>query len=327
MKPRRLLLLIALTMFFGTSAYAKVGDVIGNIYTTDIMAVVDGMPIKSYNIGGRTAIVVEDLREYGFYVEWNGDKRTVTVKTEYKPVNVPAYTHIKQTPGKVAGRIYETDIVVTVNGLEIPSFNLGGITAVSIEEMVDLPYERYSHDGNSHQGMDRYYADTGMYYVWYGDERKISLNTLRPGDVVDTNLGEFTITSKSWSIERMMYVRSWKTLKKYGESVPKSVEGFEIGNEVYLDLKDVIDVIGAEYTTFDDGVNIILDTENTETVRYERYLTDKTCYNILYPLKSNVFINEKTLGTDIGELYLYKGKVFVSINAVNKALEKELFIK
>ena len=74
MKFGRLLILLALSMVFGTSASAKVGDVIGNIYTTDILAVVDNMPIKSYNIGGKTAIVIEDLRDYGFYVEWNAEE-------------------------------------------------------------------------------------------------------------------------------------------------------------------------------------------------------------------------------------------------------------
>ena len=323
MRFRKLFLLLALLMFLGTTASAKVGDVVGNIYTTDILAVVDNMPIKSYNIGGKTAIVIEDLRDYGFYVEWNAEERSLTVKTEYMPYTPPTYNHFKKTPGKIAGKIYETDIKVSINGIEVPSFNLGGITAVAIEDMVDLSGERYSYDGNSHQGMDRNYADTGMYYVWYGDIRKISLNTLRPGCVVNTDFGEFIITSKTWSVERMTYVRSWKNLIKDGEHIPKSVECIEIGGEIYFDLKDVIDVMGTEVAIAENGINLSLDIENAVGVRYENYLTAKTCYNILYMLTGNVSF----AGKNVQDFYLYKGKVMVNIKAINDVAERELFYK
>ncbi len=326
MKLRKLFLLLAVSMIFGTSASAKVGDAIGNIYTTDIMADVDGMPIKSYNIGGRTAVVIEDLRDYGFYVEWNSEKRSLTVKTEYKPVKVPTYNHVKKTPGKIAGKIYETDIKVTVNGIEVPSFNLGGITAVAIEDMVDLEGERYSHDGNSHQGMDRYYADTGMYYVWYGDARRISLNTLRPGYVVNTDFGEFTITSPTWSLERMTYINSWKSLaKRDGKYYNHSAMGLEINGEVYLSFVEAMDVLGARPEKIENGVDISIDTENAVQVQYANSLTAKTCFNILYPLKGDILINGKASSKEIQDFYLYKGKLFVSVSALNDAAGKDLF--
>ena len=87
-----------------------------------LAADVDGMPIRSYNIGGRTAIVVEDLRDYGFYVEWKEAERLLIVKTERMPGDSPEYVHIKEKPGNVAGKIYETDVKIIVNGIEIPSF-------------------------------------------------------------------------------------------------------------------------------------------------------------------------------------------------------------
>lgn len=328
MKLKNLFLVLAISMLFGTSAYAKVGDAIGNIYTTDIAADVDGMPIKSYNIGGKTAVVIEDLREYGFYVEWNAEKRSLTVKTEYSPLKVPGYTHIKMKPGKIAGKIYETDIYVTINGLAVPSFNIGGRTAVAIEDMVDLEGERYSYDENSHQGMDRFYADTGMYYVWYGDERKISLNTLRPGNIVNTEFGEFTITSKTWSVERMTYLNSWKSLaKRDGKYYYHSAMGLEIDGEVYLSLAEVLDVLGTMADIKADGINIGIDTENAVQIQYANSLTTRTCFNILYPLKGNIMVNGMPADKDIQDFYLYKGKVFVSVNALNDAAGKDLFNK
>lgn len=328
MKLKSLFLLLAVSMLFGTSAYAKVGDVVGNIYTTDIAADVDGMPIKSYNIGGKTAIVIEELRDYGFYVEWNAEERSLTVKTEYMPYKLPTYTHIKNKPGKIAGKIYETDIKVMVNGLKVPSFNLGGTTAVAIEDMVDLPGERYSNDGNSHQGMDRFYSDTGMYYVWYGDERRISLNTLRPGNIVNTEFGEFTITSNTWSVERMIYTNSWKSLaKRDGKYYYYSAMGLEIDGEIYLSLAEAIDALGANAEIVQDGVNISLDTENAIQIQYANSLTAKTCFNILYPLKGKIAVNGNQAREEIIDFYLYKGKVLVSISAINEAAGKDLFNK
>ena len=38
----------------------------GEALNTDIRAYIDEIPIRSYNIGGKTGIVAEDLRDYGF---------------------------------------------------------------------------------------------------------------------------------------------------------------------------------------------------------------------------------------------------------------------
>ncbi|HPW42096.1 MAG TPA: hypothetical protein PLW98_11330, partial [Bacillota bacterium] len=48
----------------------KIGDVIGKIYYTDIKTYIDGKPIESVNIGGRTMISAEELQYMGYLVEW-----------------------------------------------------------------------------------------------------------------------------------------------------------------------------------------------------------------------------------------------------------------
>ena len=72
----------ALTLTLAVPAAAeenKIGDVVGHTYYTDIAARINGHPLRSYNIGGETAVVAEDLREYGFSVVWDGEARTLTV--------------------------------------------------------------------------------------------------------------------------------------------------------------------------------------------------------------------------------------------------------
>ncbi len=320
MKFKKIFLLIALFLFLCSSAYAAVGDVAGNIYTTDIAADIDGMPIKSYNIGGKTAVVLEDLRYYGFFVVWNPYTKILEVNTEQKPWNTPTYSHIKQTPGRIAGNIYETDIKATINGIEVPSYNLGGVTAVAIEDMVDLPYERYSYDQNSHQGMDKPYSDTGMYYVWNPEKRTISLNTLRPGDTVKTDCGEFTIISGSWYVDRMTYTNSGKALAtRDGKYITTYAEGLEINGETYLLLDDVAKILNTTPIVSKGEVELNFDGEDIVQVQYSNSLTAKSCSNIIYPLSEALYINGAI--TDYAlpfqELYLYKGKVFVAVTAVN----------
>ena len=69
--------IVTLTTFAGKPL--KIGDVIGKIYYSDIKTFVDGKPISSVNVGGKTMITVEDLQYMGYHVEWNAADRTLKV--------------------------------------------------------------------------------------------------------------------------------------------------------------------------------------------------------------------------------------------------------
>ena len=65
------------------SAYSpQIGDIIGKVLYTDIVTILDGREIPSVNIGGRTAIIVEDLSDYGYDVTWNGETRILEAKSK-----------------------------------------------------------------------------------------------------------------------------------------------------------------------------------------------------------------------------------------------------
>lgn len=53
----------------------EIGDIIGNILYTDIVTYFDGEKIDSFNLNGQTGIIVENLRNYGFDVVWDGEER------------------------------------------------------------------------------------------------------------------------------------------------------------------------------------------------------------------------------------------------------------
>ena len=130
----------ALTLTLAVPAAAeenKIGDVVGHTYYTDIAAQINGHSLRSYNIGGETAVVAEDLREYGFSVVWDGEARTLTVERDLEGEVTGDYQPQgqSQTVGAQAGDIYYTDIKTYVQGERVTSYAIGGETAIRFSEL------------------------------------------------------------------------------------------------------------------------------------------------------------------------------------------------
>ena len=162
-------LLCSLLLLSVGAAHAANGDIIGKIYSTDILAEINGKPVPSYNIGGRTAIVLEDLADAGYaYINSYDDRtRTLTVSMS-SPEYMGDISVERGTVGSVAGDVYESDIKVIVNGSEIRGMNIGGKTAVAIEDLGQL-------DGTS-ENEQLGYSKYRCTYTWDADNRIISLD-------------------------------------------------------------------------------------------------------------------------------------------------------
>ena len=61
MKKILIFILIFAMITPATVTLAANGDVVGHIYSTDIRAFINGVEVESYNIGGKTAVVIEDI--------------------------------------------------------------------------------------------------------------------------------------------------------------------------------------------------------------------------------------------------------------------------
>ena len=112
------------------------GTIINQYLHTDIKAIIDGKVIRSYNIDGNTAIIAEDLAAYGFNVVWNGENRTLSVEEGDKTVK--GGFEGEASAGKVgtpAGDVLYTDIITYVNGKQVTSYNIGGMTAIPIDDL------------------------------------------------------------------------------------------------------------------------------------------------------------------------------------------------
>lgn len=139
------------------------GDIIGNVYPTDIKAYVNGNLVPSCNIGGKTAIILEDLEHWNTGIDYNDKLRTLLVDTvwlnpDYAREDIPLVGEVN------AKHIYESDIKTYLNGTQFDSaFSLNGRIAAAIED--------FAAD-NEYSG--KYFAK----YVWNPQERAIYLEFL-----------------------------------------------------------------------------------------------------------------------------------------------------
>lgn len=189
MRKRITVLLLLLLLIFPSHAGASsVGDVVGYIYSTDIVAYVDGMLIPSYNIGGKTVIIAEDLIDYGFEVNWNGELRELSIYTAEMPT-VPPVPNISSealSPGQIVGDVYYSDITVNMNNVGINAYNIGGKTAIAFDEIGgNLPVR----NANKELG----YTMNGFREVWDGKARISYLEVLRKGSSVELNGNRYLI--------------------------------------------------------------------------------------------------------------------------------------
>ncbi len=137
----------------------------GHIYSTDILTFVNGSPINGYNIGGKTVIIAEDLAGYGFDVEYDDTIRTLRIKSYFNRGYGEKPEVQRGKVGEIVGNIYKTDIKCYYNGLLIVGYNIGGRTAICIEDMGDTTVSP-----NGDYGYSQYLGKAH----WDGENRIIS---------------------------------------------------------------------------------------------------------------------------------------------------------
>ncbi|MBR1970718.1 MAG: hypothetical protein IKA17_10245 [Clostridia bacterium] len=139
---RKLKMIISMLIIFvivaGMMSSTVSAQIINHYLYTDIIATIDGYEIRTFNIDGYTNVVAEDLRNYGFIVNWDPLRRRLdisrspypTVTSYYAGARIPNYM-----VGQVAGNVLKTDIKTYVEGKLIDSHNIDGLTCVNIEEV------------------------------------------------------------------------------------------------------------------------------------------------------------------------------------------------
>lgn len=144
------LTITALTVLGLVSANSvKASNITGYTLYTDIVASINDYSIASFNIDGYTAVVAEDLANYGFDVEWNPNERAVYITRG--AYNTVASTYVapivsESLVGKKAYNILSTDIKAYINGNLVTSYNIGGRTIVYFDDLGvfgDITYSEF----------------------------------------------------------------------------------------------------------------------------------------------------------------------------------------
>jgi hypothetical protein len=143
-KYRLTILFLIISLLLGLTSFAAgIGETVNYALYTDITAYIDGVPIRSYNVDGNTVIIVEDLKDYGFDVEWDNAARHLSVmrneqlpNSSYKPEKIA-----KSLVGTRAKSVLSTDIKCTLYGYITPfpvkSYNIGGYTAIYMDSLAE----------------------------------------------------------------------------------------------------------------------------------------------------------------------------------------------
>ncbi|SMP49925.1 SpoIID/LytB domain-containing protein [Anoxynatronum buryatiense] len=131
-----IVILTIMLLMTNISHAMTVGTEIGEVLSTDILAVIDNKSIPSLNINGYTAIIVEDLRAYGFNVSWNEQERTLHVnRNSAQSITGKPYEVSQTEPGKRLYPVLFTDIKTYLDGIEVVSFNIDGQTAIYFNQL------------------------------------------------------------------------------------------------------------------------------------------------------------------------------------------------
>lgn len=117
---------------------AEASSVIGHTLYTDIIATINGYSIESYNINGYTAVVAEDLRNYGFDVVWKQNERALYINRNDRDTVESTYiapTVSKSLVGRKAHPVLSTDIKTYINNDLVTSYNIDGRTIIYFDDL------------------------------------------------------------------------------------------------------------------------------------------------------------------------------------------------
>jgi hypothetical protein len=133
-----------------TPSIPKVGDPLGDVLYSDIIAYINGQAIPTSIKNGTTMVVVEDLANYGFDVKWDGKAKTLKVELnknkKFTPLKVVKST---KPVGTFKCKYLYTDIKTYISGKLIDSFAIDGVTLIDFELLVE--YGTLSWDGKTRE--------------------------------------------------------------------------------------------------------------------------------------------------------------------------------
>ena len=344
MKTKAVSLAAALCLF-ALIFPARAGAAVMYYYSTGIVAYIDGMAIPSYNIGGRTAVLVDDLPAYGFKVEWDAAKDSVSVWTLALPDKKPAYVPpLKpKKPGAAMGRVSASAVWVSFNNRTAQAYDIGGKTAVVLEDLADTgEAKRDSQFYNIHLGLGGY-SDSCVKTVWDPANNTISLLCVRPGDVIGTDLGQAKILGDQLTAVDYSPNTYGDWTDGYADTAydiagialmdDPDASGYatfyEDSPALYLDAAQLLGELGVQYTFHDGILDITGSTVNDGLIAGQPLYNEFDSTRVLFPLDVSIAVDGDVKispsGVDKPVAYEYEGGVMVNLDMLRQALGRQLY--
>lgn len=131
---KKFVLLSTLLLSLVFSCFTAYGAApIANAVTTDIVTSIDGAPIPCYNLYGKVCIFTEDLVDYDFDVSYGNNEKKLYIN-RYQELNKPitaTYVPPQNRPiGRLAYKVYPSNLITTVDGNKMSSFQADGKTLI-----------------------------------------------------------------------------------------------------------------------------------------------------------------------------------------------------
>ena len=223
-------LLLALFLASSLCPAADAATIIGHALYSDIVAEINGHPLRSYIVDGHVAVVAEDLCGYGFSVAWSAKNRTLRITRDTPPPAVwPDYQASSSTHavGEPAAALYRSGIKVYVDGKQAAGYNIGGETLIRLDSL--SAYGKSTWDAatrTSNLTLDPYRPKQPLYILMYHE-------------ITEDSVKEFS----DWMTTKSLFRRDLQWLSDHGYT---SYLPSEIISGQQLSDKAVL-------ITFDDG--------------------------------------------------------------------------
>ena len=207
---KRILCLLLVLLSLGTGTHAQI---IGAGYSTDICAYIDHMMVPSYNIDGYTAVLVRDLENFGYTVLWNEETKTVNFYKDFtKPLEPLVPTAEMRPVGTKVFDVYQTDIRTFFRGTEIPSYNIGGKTAVRLRDIAMV--------GGVSFNEEKRWAEVFSQDLEYFEDELAYIKTEFYGSLIDLSKADYAIAPLIEMIESGVYnAKTVSTYKTFFEEI------------------------------------------------------------------------------------------------------------
>ncbi|MDD6214720.1 MAG: polysaccharide deacetylase family protein [Firmicutes bacterium] len=104
---------------------------------SDIAAYINNYPIQAYNIDGETVVLASDLKNYGFDISWNAQRRAVSIARSGSTVIIPqtdVYRNAKRA-GQYHKKFVLSDIAAEIDGIPVKCFNIENRAAIYFKDL------------------------------------------------------------------------------------------------------------------------------------------------------------------------------------------------